>query len=489
MKVLLVGDGAREHAMAAALIASPTCPRLYCLMNNRNPGLLKLASGYALGDVDSPKDVLDASKNFGVDYVVIGPEAANFSGVPDLLEENGIPCFGARRRLAEIERSKVALRRIMLREKIPGRIRFLAFSSRDDAVAYAAQNPENLVFKPSGQVGGKGVRLIEGDRVYLLSATESLKKSAAEAAEKFSLGLALDEKVLIEERVFGPEYTAHFFCDGSTFIPTPLVQDNKHAFNGIEGPETGGMGSISGPGMLLPFIDEEDASRAKDIVEKTVKAIQEEAMMTYCGVVAGQMMLGTGCWDIPLEFYSRFGDPEGVNVLNMLDLETGASFEEICSATISRRLGALKVRFKEVASVVWAIAPQGYPQRRDLAQGHPIDIDEAAILEEGCKVFYGSVDRDGDRIVTKGSRSLEIYADATDLQTAREKVARAVRHVRLGDGWRLFYRSDVGSRQLIDEWIEIAENARIASRHRESKGVLYRRIDFVPGKGKIVYEI
>jgi len=489
MKILLVGDGAREHAIGASLKVGPTCPKLYCLMGCRNPGLIRLADGYKEGNVEAPEEVLNAATNFGVDYVVIGPEAANFAGVPDLLEEHEIPCFGAKRRLAEIERSKVFLRRIMLREKIPGRIRFLVFSNRDDAITYATENPENLVFKPSGQVGGKGVRLIEGDKVYLLSATESIKKSAAQTAEKFSSVLALDEKILIEERIFGPEYTAHFLCDGRTFIPMPLVQDNKHAFNGIEGPETGGMGSISGPGMLLPFISEEDASKAREIVEKTVGAIQKEAMDAYSGVVAGQMMLGTGCWDVPLEFYSRFGDPEGVNVLNMLDLEAGASFEEICSATISKRLNTLKVRFKEVASVVWAIAPEGYPQRRDLARDHPIDVDEAAISKDGCKIFYGSVSHEGEKMVTKGSRAVEVYAEDSEIERAREKVARAVRHVRLSDGWRLFYRSDVGSRQLLREWIEIAEDARISSRHRESKGTLYRRVDFVPGKGKIVYEI
>jgi len=489
VKILLLGDGAREHAIGHGLRKSLTTPELYCLGAHRNPGLLRLAKEFATGNVEDPKDVLECAIKFGADYVVAGPEAVNFAGVPDALEREGIPCFGAKKCLAEIERSKVLLRRIMQKEGIPGRIRYLAFKNKDEAEAYAKLNPENIVFKPPGQVGGKGVRLVEGDKVYLTSATEGIKKSAAETAEKFGNPLGLEEKVLIEERIFGPEFTAHFFCDGNTFVATPLVQDNKHAFDGMEGPETGGMGSVAGPGMHLPFITDEDTQKTREIVEKTIRAIQKVASEKYRGVVAGQMILGTGYWDVPLEFYSRFGDPEGVNVINMLNIEEGASLEEIFSATISGKLNTLKIKFRPVASVVKAFAPDGYPLSKELAQNHPLVVDEAKILKKGCSVFYGSVDSQNGQMITKGSRGLEIYAEAENLPEASSSIEAVASCISLSDGWRVFHRSDIGTEQLLKQWMEIAEDAREASRRREAKGLLYKRVDFIPGRGKIEYEI
>ncbi|MCS7112798.1 MAG: phosphoribosylamine--glycine ligase [Nitrososphaerota archaeon] len=487
MKVLLVGDGSREHAIAEALARSVKEPKIYALMHLINPGIAKVCEqsygGYRRGSPIDPIQVANYAEELNVDFVFIGPEEPLFHGVADEVERRGIGCIGAHRAVAEVEMSKAYMRRLMWKYEIPGRLRFKSFKNVEDAIAYISEYAESLAIKPARQAGGKGVKVIADVQVYLSKEKREVKAKHAERVVKEHMRgyVDIEDRVLLEEKVEGPEYTLQCFSDGETILPMPLVQDNKHAYEDDLGPETGGMGSICGKGLILPFITMEEYSRSVEIVKKMVEAVQKETGELYRGVIAGQMMLTDKWGPTIIEMYSRFGQPEGENILPLLETD----MVEICEAIIERKLSKVKLEFREKATVVKCIAPLGYPDRRDLARGHPIVVDEEAIARRGGKLFWSSVDTVDGMLVTGGSRACEIYAEADSIEEASEIAERCIPYVKLLDGWRLFHRSDIGTPRLLEKRRVLAELVREIYQYREKKGILGRTIDWIPGRGKI----
>ncbi len=490
VKVLLVGEGAREHAIAEAIVRSPKGPRLYAAMRTLNPGIAALCEGsggaYRIGESTSPEFVTSVAEEFSVDYVFVGPEEPLFHGVADGLEEKGFACVGAKRRAAEIEMSKAAMRRLMWKHKVPGRLRFKAFTNVEDAIAYVREYPESVAMKPARQAGGKGVKVIADLQTYLSREKEQVKSEHARAIlDKHMAEYSdVEDRILIEERVEGPEYTIQMFTDGRTVKPFPVVQDNKNAYEMDIGPETGGMGSICGPGRTLPFITAEEFSRSVEIVRQSVRAIERESGTRYKGVIAGQMMLTSGWGPTIIEFYSRFGDPEAVNVFPILETD----MVEVMEAIARESLHKVKLRFRPRATVVKCIAPRGYPERRDLAKGHPVIVDEAAVRKAGCRVYYGSVERRDGSLLTGGSRVAEVMAEGPSLPAAAERAEGGAQHVRCADGWPVYHRSDIGSQVLLSRRIEQARLIREVYRYRRAKGLVGKTIEWIPKRGKIVME-
>ena len=488
MKILLVGGGGREHAVAAAFARSSCTPRLHCLSELVNPGISRIVkdSGgeYYVGDPNDAETVLKYALKAGVDFVFIGPEEPNFRGVPDALEKEGIPCIGANREVAEIELSKASMRDLQWKYMIPGRLWYKKFRTFEEAAPYVEEYAESVALKPARQVGGKGVKVIEDFQVYLKEEKKRVKKQHVESIYRdYMKGYGdVDFKILIEERVWGPEYTLQCFTDGRTIVPMPAVQDNKHAFDGDLGPETGGMGSIC-CGMNLKWgvnderaiLTDEEMGKSAEIVRMMVEAIQRETGRKYHGVVAGQMML-TSIWGPTIiEMYSRLGDPEALNVLAVLKTD----MVEICEAIISERLNTVKVEFEEKATVVKAVSPHGYPLSRDLAKGHPVVVHDH---EEG--VFWASADLKGSGIVESGgSRLVECLGVAETIPEASRIAERLTSKVSLADGWGLFHRSDIGSEKSLERRIMLANMAREIYKYRERRGILGRRMIWIPGKG------
>ncbi|MBS7248664.1 MAG: phosphoribosylamine--glycine ligase [Candidatus Jordarchaeales archaeon] len=490
MKILLVGEGAREHAIADALTRSTYNPRIFAVMKLKNPGIARICENTGgnvkLGDSTDPVFVASLAEQLSVDFVFIGPEEPQFRGVADEVEERGIPCIGAKRGPSEIEMSKAFMRRLMWKYKIPGRLRFMAFKDIDEAIAYIEEYAESIALKPARQAGGKGVKVIADLQAYLKKEKEEVKKKHVRSIveEHMRPYTDIEDRILIEQKVEGPEYTLQCFTDGRVVKPLPLVQDNKNAYEMDIGPETGGMGSISGPGEVLPFISEEEYKESVEIVSQTVRAIEKEVGEAYKGVIAGQMML-TALWGPTIiEFYSRFGDPEAVNVLPLLETD----LVEVSEAIISQSLNKVKLEFRDSATVVKCVAPRGYPNRRDLAKGHPIVIEEDKITKEGGRVFYGSIDLSNGEMVTGGSRAVEIFAEAETIPAASKIAEKCVSFVFLKDGWKLFHRSDIGTESLLNERVEIAELIREIYRYRREKELIGKQIDWLPGKGRIEYE-
>lgn len=489
MKILLVGSGAREHAIAEALANSNSQPELFGYLANRNPGILKLAESYKTGDINDPKAVADYAEQIGADFAFIGPEEPSFHGVPDELEKRGIACVGANKAVAILEMSKAEMRRLMWKYQITGRLPFKVFQNIEEAMAYIDEYAESVAVKPARQAGGKGVKVIADLQAYLQGEKREAKKVAAKKIfeEHMKPYTEMQDKVLIEEKIEGPEYTLHCFADGKHLKPMPMVQDNKHAFEEDIGPETGGMGSIKGADEPLPFLTQKEFDISAKIIEKMVLAVQDQTGSQYKGVVAGQMMLSYQGPTI-IEMYSRFGDPEAVNILPLIDAEKGADLVEICEAIIDQKLDQIKIKFREVATAVKCTAPEGYPDHRELATSHPVFVDEKAIEKLGCKVYYATVDKTNGEILTGGARVVELYAEDEDIVKASARLEEAVKYVKLTDGWPLFYRSDIGSKALLQKRFDLAKLMREIYQYRLKKGLIGYDIDWVPGKGKIETE-
>ncbi|MBE9391159.1 phosphoribosylamine--glycine ligase [Fervidicoccus fontis] len=486
MRVLIVGSGAREHALAKLFMDSTMLSRIYVFADYLNPGLKreteKTGGSIVIMNTNNAETVREKAKEVNPDLIVIGGEEPLFMGVSDALREEGFFVFGASRKNAMIEQSKVFARSFMWRNEIPGRLFFQAFkdlSEAEEFMKYAG----DVVVKPARQAGGKGVRVIRDTKAYLSEEKSSVKMKVAEDVYKQLSGYDdIDYKILLEQRAEGVEYTLHVISDGFYSIPLPIIQDHAHAFEYDIGPETGGMGCISGPGMYPPFLTKEEFNKTKEIVEKVLENLKKETKEPYVGVLAGQMML-TWVWGpTVIEFYSRFGDPE---ISALLPLVEG-DFLEFVDKASREKLSSASLKFKDdVSVVVKAIAPLGYPLYRDEASNHPITIDEKKIRNLGCEALYGSVEQKDGKMLTKGSRAIEIVCYDSKYEVAYEKSEKASNLIEAEDGWPLFYRSDIGSLSMIRERTKVAERMRRAYKYREKKGLLGEFFVWLPEKGII----
>lgn len=465
MKVLVIGDGARENAYADSLASSSRSFRVCALSSYINPGIRryvdKTGGVYLTGDINSREEVKLALSQTSPDFVVVGPEDPQFNGAVDVVREEGIPVLGATSRHAIIEKSKVWARNLMWKYSIPGRLRFRSFESMEEAAEFVSEYGASVAVKPAEQVGGKGVKVIADLQAYLTNEKrEALRKGMNEIGSFVKEGT----RIIIEERVFGPEYTLHVLTDGKTTIPLPLAQDYKHAFVDGIGPETGGMGSISGPSTGLPFITDEEYHRTYDIVKQTIASIEKEVGLPYTGILAGQMML-TPLWGpTVIEYYSRMGDPETSAIFPKITSDLG----EILEMAATSHLSKAKLEIDERQSVVWVISPRGYPRDRQLASNHEVIVDLTSIESLGCKAYFGSVSLTGSKLITKGSRTVEITCMGS-YEEAVKKLSRAVSFVS-SPTTKLFYRPDVGTG--IQREIESAETIRYSYKLRERKGEL-----------------
>ncbi|MDT7860968.1 MAG: phosphoribosylamine--glycine ligase [Saccharolobus sp.] len=477
MKILLIGEGAREHVIAYGLFNSSKNYRIYALSSYKNPGIneiVKRSNGeYFLGDINSVETVREVIRKVNPDLGVIGPEEPLFHGVSDVFKQEGIPVFGASKRNARIEESKVWAREIMWRYSIPGRLRFKTFFTIEDAAKFVLEYGGSIAIKPAGQSGGKGVKVVADLQAYL----SQEKRNAMSKSVKDIGSLYKKEgepRIIIEEKVDGPEYTLHVLSDGNTTLALPLAQDYKNAYQDGIGPETGGMGSISGPSKLLPFINEEEYDMTYDIVKKTIEAIYKETGEKYVGVIAGQMML-TELWGpTVIEYYSRFGDPEASALIPRIE----SDFGELVEFTATGHLTKVNLKINDEPTVVRAVAPLGYPLSKKLASGHKIWLNLDKIKENNCLVFFGSVSLEGMQLITKGSRALELVS-ISPYNVASEKLDKCIQYIY--STTKLIYRTDIG--RTIDEQIEKAEIIRYSYRNRMRSGNLGVSADWSPTGG------
>jgi len=423
MKILLVGTGAREHAIATSLLKDDV--ELYTVMSNRNPALAKLSKEFLLSKETEAEKIRDFAIKKGVEAAVVGPEAPLAAGVADALESAGVGVAGPKKALARIEWDKGFCRYLMKKYKISGSPDFGVFEDEKEANEYI-DSAGGIVVKPLGLTGGKGVKVL-GEQ---LESKEDAKKYAAETIKK-------DGKVLIEEKLEGEECTIQAFTDGKRLIAMPLVQDHKRAYENDEGPNTGGMGSYSDANHLLPFMNRSDYNKCIKIMKKTLHAMKKETGEFYKGILYGGVML-TRDGPFMLEYNSRFGDPEAMNVLPLLE----TSFVDVADGIISQKLR--RADFSRKATVCKYAVPKGYPTNP--AVGAKLTIEKV----EDAMLFYASVNEVEGEIRTTSSRSIAVLGIGDTLEEAEVKAEKALRSIK----GEIHARHDIGTKPLIQKRIE-----------------------------------
>jgi phosphoribosylamine--glycine ligase len=416
--VLLVGGGGREHAIARSL--APDCS-LYACASNRNPGIAGLADGFEVLSEQDAGAIAAYATSVDATLAVVGPESALEAGVADELDDAGVYTFGPRAADARIETDKAFQRRFMRDNDVPGCPDFEAFDDVEAACEHVEQYPGDVAVKPVGLTGGKGVK-VTGDQVTKAEATEYMRESD------------WDEWV-VEERLVGEEFTVQAFVADGDLRTSPAVQDHKRAYEGDEGPNTGGMGSYSDATDHLPFMTPADYDAAVEILEATVAA-----MPSYKGVLYGQFMLTAEGVSV-VEFNARFGDPEAMNTLPVLETPF---IDVLVAAREDADLPTLE--FADRATVCKYAVPAGYPADPDA--GARIEVDETSVGD--ALLFYASVDQRDGGLYTTTSRSFAVVGVAETIADAEARADAALGAV--GDGLRV--RHDIGTADLVQRRID-----------------------------------
>jgi phosphoribosylamine--glycine ligase len=421
MKILVVGGGGREHAIAAALARNKAIT-VFSVMAKRNPGIDGIAQNVLLAkETDVPRIVAYAKEN-RMDFAFIGPESPLEAGIVDALEAEDIPCVGPVKSAARIETDKAFCRDMMERHAIEGCPKYRVFHSIPDAVDFIKNSEGELVVKPIGLTGGKGVRIM-GEQVDRNGAIEYVK--------------SLNGEAVLEERLLGEEFTLQAFVDGTHLIPMPLVQDHKRAFEGDLGLNTGGMGSYSMPDHMLPFVMKSDYKKAIEIMKAAVAAM-ERTGQPYRGILYGQFM-NTAQGPRVIEFNARFGDPEAMNVLSLL---TSDLLEIVYHITEGTLLPS-HVSFDTQATVCKYLVPEGYPDSPHAGDVITIGPHKDALL------YYANVERKNGDLVTQTSRTLAFVGIGETLEHAEQAAELAASEVK----GRVRHRRDIGTKELLERRI------------------------------------
>jgi phosphoribosylamine--glycine ligase len=419
MRVLVVGGGAREHALCASLAAAPSVEAVWAAPGN--PGIEEVATCRPVpaSDLDGLAALVDEE---GLDLTVVGPEAPLVAGLADVLRDAGHAVFGPSSEGARLEGSKAWAADLCERHGIPAP-RAESFDAVGPALAFLEDLEPPFVVKADGLAAGKGVT-IAGDRTEARAALEA-------ALEGGAFGEA-GARVVIQEHLSGEEVSALALTDGRDVLPLPLARDFKRALDGDRGPNTGGMGAY----CPVPGIPERTAKAIEqDILHATVAALRAEGV-DYGGVVyAGLMLTEEG--PKVLEFNCRFGDPEAQVILPRLASDLG----EVLLACARGDLGGSSPAWDERACVGVVLASGGYPG--PFATGIPIDgLPESGPLGD-VRVFHAGTERRSGRVVTAGGRVLTVAALGDGLAGARDRAYRAASRIRF-DGMML--RHDIAER-------------------------------------------
>ena len=414
MKVLVVGSGGREHAIVWALSKSPRVTELYCAPGNA--GIAALATCVPVGATDVETMVSWAVEH-QMDFVVVAPDDPLALGMVDALEAAGIPAFGPRKDAAVIEASKAFSKELMRKYHIPT-AKYATFTDMDQAIAYIHEQGAPIVVKADGLALGKGVTVAATEE----EAVEAVRAMMAD--NKFG---ASGSTVVIEECMTGPEVTVLCFADGEHISPMPSSQDHKRAYDGNQGPNTGGMGAITPAPCYTPEI----AQRCvKEIFEPTMAAMKAEGRPFQGVLYFGLMLTAEG--PKVVEYNARFGDPECQALLMRLDTDLMDIFEACVKGTLDQ----VDIRWKREAACCLVLASGGYPLTYE--KGKVIEgLDQVA----DAVVFHaGTAEKDG-RIVTNGGRVLGVTALGEDLEAAIRNAYQAAQPIHFD---QMHFRTDIG---------------------------------------------
>jgi phosphoribosylamine--glycine ligase len=417
MKILIVGSGGREHALAWKIKQSPKVEELFIAPGN--PGTAKLGTNI---QITKTEEIIDWLKENKVDLVLIGPDNYLADGIVDEIQKMGIKVFGPTKDASEIEWSKSFAKQFMQKEGIPT-AEFKVFNNLEEANKYIETQNFPLVIKASGLALGKGV--------IIAQTLEEAKKTLEEIMTTKIFGDAGNE-VVIEEFLIGKEISTHAFCDGENVVMFPSSQDHKTIFEGDKGPNTGGMGTIA----PVPWVTEDHMKAIEnEIVKPTIDALKKRGK-PFKGVLFPGIMI-TEKGPKVIEFNARFGDPETESYMRILKTD----LVDILLACVDGKLNEQKIEWENYSACTVMCASGGYPGSYEKGKV----ISSLDNLEKAVVVFHaGTKEIDGE-IVTNGGRVLGVSAVGSDLKEALSKTYEVIEKISF-EGMQ--FRKDIGAKSL-----------------------------------------
>ncbi len=423
MNVLIIGSGAREHALGWALSNSPLLTRLYSAPGNA--GLAEISECVAL-DTDSAEDVIAFCREQFIDLVVIGPEAPLVAGLADALEAARIRVFGPSKAAAQLEGSKRFTKDLCAEAGIPT-ADYAAFDSIDAARAHLDERSLPVVIKADGLAAGKGVTVAQ---------TRDEAETAIDACFSGAFGEA-GAQVVIEDCLEGEEASFFAIVDGETVLPLVAAQDHKRAFDGDTGPNTGGMGAYSPAKIMPPAMCDRVMA---EIITPTVKAMAARGT-PYRGVLYAGLMITP---DGPklIEYNVRFGDPEA----QVLMMRLQSDLLPVLRAACDGDLQDARLSWRAESALTVVMATRGYPGAYE--KGSEIHGVEDAAQMDDVQVFHAGTKRKDGKLIASGGRVLSVTALGKTVREAQARAYEAVSRIEWPEG---FYRLDIGWRDVMRE--------------------------------------
>jgi len=421
MKILIIGSGGREHALAWKIAQSPMVKKIFCAPGN--PGIAEVAEC-----IDIEAENIDGLYNFAlkqkIDLTVVGPEDALTAGIVDRFRDGHLNIFGPNKRASVIEGSKVFAKTLMRKHGIPT-ADFKVFEDLKQAKKHITTCEFPLVIKADGLAKGKGV--------FVCKTLEDANKHIDDIMKEKIFGHAGD-KVIIEEFLSGEEVSILAITDGNTILPLPSVQDHKAVYDGDKGPNTGGMGAYSPVSLIT---DDMQLSIEENILVPVIHAMKRENR-PYKGVMYAGLII-TSAGPKVLEFNARFGDPE----TQVLLMRMKSDLVPLLVSTVKNNLEDIDIEWNDCVSVCVVMASKGYPDKYE--KGFPISGLETVKELNNVQVFHAGTSMKDRKVITNGGRVLGVTARGKDMQEAQKTVYGAIQKLSFEGA---HYRRDIGAKAI-----------------------------------------
>ena len=420
MKILVLGGGGREHSLVWAIAQNPKCQEIFCAPGNA--GINKTAIKAHL-DILNPTEIIKFCKNNAIDFVIIGPEAPLIAGISDALRQENILTFGPSRAASMLEGSKSFTKEICRERNIPT-AGAETFSDRKSAKKYLEHCEFPIVIKADGLASGKGV---------VIAATKDCALNTIESIFLGQFGSA-GKSIVIEEFLEGEELSYFVLSDGKTLLPIGSAQDHKRAFDGDQGPNTGGMGAYSPASILTKDLEKKILSK---IIKPTIDVLNSKSL-TFQGVLYAGLMIKNKEPSL-IEYNVRFGDPE----CQVLMVRLGGQILDLLLSCAEQKLDESKINWANDYSISVVMAAKGYPDT--YKKGTVIKNIRGAEIINGITVFHAGTKNKNGKLLADGGRVLNVTCRASNLAVAQKKVYEAIALIDWKDG---YYRKDIGWRGL-----------------------------------------
>ncbi|MFO7828076.1 MAG: phosphoribosylamine--glycine ligase [Bacteroidales bacterium] len=434
-KILLIGRWGKTHAFAKAIKEkSRYDTEVYCFMDKPNAGIIKIVTDYRIGNLRDNDKIIEYALEKNIDFAIAVPHLALSNSIVDEMIEKGIRCVGPTEKCSRLETDKSFLRKILNELNPDFSPKHEVFNSKDDAIGHIKSIDYDFAVKPVGVTEGDGVKVIG---IQLKDKAEAIDY-VDEIFKKNIGGIAV---VIIEEKLVGREFTIQAFVDGETAWGMPATRDYKLLYEGDKGLNTPGMGSISFPDHLLPFLSKKEYNASLDIMTDVIRHLTIIYREIFIGFLSGQFIKTNNGIKV-IEFNVRPGDSEILNIVPILKTD----FVDICEAMIDRKLHDMQIEYENKATVCKYIVNKGFPTPKEDMK---MVIDEKAIEDGGGDLFY-SCFQVAENVYKPSPRGIAVTAKGDTLNDAYQLCEKLIKnHIKGEDIW---HREDIGTKELLEKY-------------------------------------